>query len=615
MAASIPPGSLKTSIDHELGPQRAGLEKYQAKQAARMAASEGGQVQAGASGSLPWKVFCERHPEYDAELWAECRALYSGGPKLLRDEELMKRVFPMHRHEDAEVYKEHTKRAHYFPYAGSIIDQLVAGLGADPISIQPEADEGEDDGPKLSEWWRDFLTDVSPRGGKRQSCQALLLETIREALITRRGWILVDLPQTPEEYVADAPDSLLAQERAGLLDPYAIQVPSEYVIDWQTDQNGELEWAMVCDAENRRNRLADSREWITKTFTHYDRAGWTRYQITYHPSDPPKPDTPVPFLDEGAHPFGKVPLRCLELPEGLWAMGKLESLAREHLNKRNAVAWAEYKALFAILYEFLAPEDGLAMTPVSEAQEDPGRALNQTRGQGYSQIRGHQDMAKFIGPDVGPFKEGRESCGQIMREMHRVMFVMAQAADMSGAAMRRSGESKAEDSKVAKVVLGALGSYMRDLVRDMVELVGLARTDLALEPRVDGGENFESTDVMGAVAEAVELLNGVPQKSATFMKAYLLRTYKTVMGAELTEDDVAKIREELEQQISAEEMAYEMNTMLGATDDELDEEEPDPDEGDGEDDERAEARAAASGAPVKGKKPAAAGRVYESRGR
>jgi hypothetical protein len=613
MGATIPPGSLKTAIDHELGPQRAGLESYQAKQAAKLSQGDGGTDQPAPEGSLPWKVFCERHPEYDADLWAECRALYSGGPKLLRNEDLMKRVFPMHRHEDAEVYKERTKRAHYFPYAGSIIDQLVAGLGADPISIQPEAAEGEDDGDRLPKWWRDFLTDVSPKGGKRQSCQALLMETIREALITRRAWILVDLPQTPEEYVEDAPDSLLAQERAGLLDPYAISIPSEYVIDWQADQNSELEWALVCDAEDRRNGLGATREHVTKTFTHYDRESWKRYQITYHRGDPPKPNTPVPFLDEGKHPFGKVPLRCLELPEGLWAMGKLESLAREHLNKRNAVAWAEYKALFAILYEFLAPEEGVNMQPNSEAGEDPDRWRNQTRGQGYSQGRGHQDRAEFIGPDVGPFKEGRESCAQIMREMFRVMFLMAQSADMGSGAMRRSGESKAEDGKVAKVVLGALGVFLRDLMRDVVELVGTARSDLALEPRVDGGESFESTDVMGAVAEAVELLNGVPQKSPTFMKAYLLRTYKTVMGAELTEDDVARIREELEQQISAEEMAYDVNTMLGQVGGD-DDDDPDPDEDDGEDQGREAARAAAGGESVKAKKPAG-GRVYESRGR
>ena len=41
-------------------------------------------------------------------------------------------------------------------------------------------------------------------------------------------------------------------------------------------------------------------------------------------------------------------------------------------------------------------------------------------------------------------------------------------------------------------------------------------------------------------------------KSPTFKKAYLLRTYKTVMGDELTEEELAEIREELDDAITAE---------------------------------------------------------------
>jgi hypothetical protein len=614
MATYLPEGALKTQIDHELGAQEVGLETYQARQAAKAAANPG--PKAGPTpGAIPWRIFCQRHPEYDSDLWAECRALYAGGPKLLRDKAIMERVFPEHRHEDAEVYKERVKRAHYFPYAGSIIDQLVAGLAADPVSIQPEAEENQEDADKLPEWWRDFLGDVSAKGGKRQSCQVLLLETIREALITGRGWLLVDLPQTPEEYVEDAPDSLLAQERAGLLDPYAIGIPAEYVIDWQMDTNGELEWALLCDSEERREGLAGTRDSITKTFTWYDRLGWERYQITFKKDKPPQPDDGVPFLDRGVHPFGKVPLACLELPEGLWAMGKLESLAKEHLNKRNAVAWAEYKALYAILYEFLAPEEGSATTPTSEAQENPDRAIDQTRGQGFSQVRGHQDAAAFIGPDVAPFKEGRESCAQIMQEMHRVMFVMAQGADVGGAALRRSGESKAQDKAVSMVILRALGAYLRDLMRDVVMLVGAARKELALEPRVDGAEQFDSTDVMGAVEEAVAMLNGVPMKSPTFMKAYLMRTYKAVMGDELTEDDIARIRQELEEQISAEEMAYDLSTMLPPLPDGDDDTGGEGEDEDDDEDRQAARDAATGGEAVKSGPKPAKGRVYSSSGK
>lgn len=600
MAVYLPDGSLKTMVDHEMGPFKDGVEIYQEKQAALT--TRGGESPEEAAGrSLPWSTFQQRHPDYDAELWEELRALYAGGPRLLRDPKLMERMLPAHRGEDGEVYKERVKRAHYFPYAGSIIDNLVAGLAADPVSLQPEDVEGKDgkeEETELPEWWQEFLEDVSPKGGKRQACQQLLVDQIREALITRCSWTLIDLPQTPEEYVEDAPDSLLAQEKAGLLDPYAIAIEPEYVIDWQDDQNGELEWALICDTELRRDGLADRRRNITKTFTFYDREGWSRYQITYPQEKPPEPDDPVPFLDEGKHAFDKVPLIRMKLPEGLWAMGKLESLAREHFNKRCAQAWAEYKSLFKILYEFMAPEEGTSMRPTSEAQEDPDRGINQVRGQGYSQMRGAEDRAEFIGPDSGPFAEARASCDQIMREMHRVMYSMALAVDTSSnSAIRRSGESKAQDKAATTVILRVLGKFLRDAIRDIVEVVSKIKPEL--KPRVAGAEKFDSTDVSAAVSEAVELLNGVPIKSATFKKAYLLRIYKTVMGDELTLAELAEIKAELEEQITAEDMMLEAAMALGGgpgggDDDEDDDEDDDLDE----DDDRAAKRKAALGKPV-----------------
>jgi len=601
MAIMMPDEGLQTNDDRDMGPFKEGVSVYEERQALKAAAYASGRTERQASASsLPWSTFLLRHPDYDAELWEEVRALYAGGPKLLRNDKLMNRLLPAHRGEDGEVYKERKKRAHYFPYAGAIIDHLVAGLAADPVSIQAQDAEGENTDEALPEWWSEFLEDVSPQGGKRQSCQQLLVDQVREALITRCSWTLIDLPQTPEEYVEDAPDSLLAQEKAGLLDPYAIAIDPEYVIDWQDDQNGELEWALICDTELRRPGLSEARRNVTKTFTYYDRLGWTRYQITYDPKEPPKPETPVPRLDEGLHAFTKVPLIRMKLPEGLWAMGKLESLAREHFNKRNAQAWAEYKSLFKILYEFMAPEEGTSMQPVSDAQGDPDRAVAQIRGQGYSQLRGHQDRAEFIGPDASPFAEARASCDQIMREMHRVMFVMSLSVDMGSAQIRRSGESKAQDKNATTVILLALGKYLRDAMRDMVELVGYVKGEL--DPRVSGAESFDSTDVAGAVAEAVELLNGVPIKSATFKKAYLLRTYKTVMGDELTEDELQEIREELEESITAEDTMMEAGAMALATMAQGGQVDDDDDDDEFEDaeDEREVKRAAANGQPVKG---------------
>jgi len=579
---------LQTLVDRELAGSaiEEGLRKYQLRQALMMA---GGTVRAGALSdderegrSVPFELFMERHPEYDSDLWAELRALYAGGPRLLRNKGLMKRLFPKHRNEAPEVYRERCDRAFYFPYAGTIVDHLVAGLGSDPLTIEPSSNAEGEDAPPLDEWWKDFLEDVSPPEGKRQSAQRLMMEVVREALICRRSWILVDLPQTPEDGVTI--DSVLAQEKAGLLDPYAVRVEAEYVIDWQKDNNGELEWVLICDSEQRRNSLRDKRGLVTNTYTFYDRVGWVQYRITYDPKEPPKPETPVAFLAEGPHSFNKVPFVCVEIPEGLWAMGKLESLAREHFNKRCATAWAEYKSLFAILYEFLGPEDDVGTMPVSAAQEDENRALSQVRGQGYSQVRGKDDDARFIGPDVAPFKESRESAAQIMQEMFRVMYSMALSADMDSKALNRSGDSKKADEAVTRVVLAALGVYGREGLHDVKVLVERARGK-ELDAKVCGAENFSDVDVKAAIEEAVEVLNGLPMKSHTFLQKYLIKVYTLLLGGELTENDRAAIREEVTEMVTAESILMaESVAMQGLErmgegeeeDDDEDEDEPPP---------------------------------------
>jgi hypothetical protein len=495
----------------------------------------------------------------------------------------MGRLFPPHNAEDPAIYKERVSRAFYFAYAGTIIDNIVAGLTHDPLSIAPEDDKSKEGGeakeldPDLSK----FLEDVSPKRGKRQPLPVLMLEAIREALIAKCGWILVDLPQTPEEYVVE---SRLDQERAGLLEPYAIKIDAEWVIHWQDDTNGELEWATLCDSEVRQDGFA-TEPYHRKTFTIYDRQGWVRYRLDFTPDNPPKADTPVPYLDEGAHPFDKVPLVRLKLPDGLWAMGKLESLAREHLNKRCAVAWAEYKSLFAVLYEFLAPEE-VGIHPISQAQQDPDRAFSQVYGPGHSQERGHQDSAKYIGPDVAPFKEGRESCDQIMREMHRVFYSMALSANMDTAAIRRSGESKGKDDEKITIILKALGYFVREAVKDILELWKMASgndgKDLGV--RVTGGEKFDAVEVMKAIQEAVELMNGVPMKSPTFTKAFLFRLYKLVMGSELTDEELQQIREELEEAVSMEGVQLDDSMALQQMMEQAQNVPPDSDEDDDEDD-------------------------------
>ena len=546
---------LSTQTDREItDAMKERVKTLPANMQARSTGASGELEQKAQVVGLPYSRLCERSPEYLGEFWRECRALYAGGPRLLKDEQLMKALFRPHAKEADDVYKERSERAFYIAYAGEIIDHLLAGLAQDPIRLSAGVEDKTQTEKPLPPWWADFAANIAPPRGKRQPLSSFASDALRELFITRYAWVLVYLPSRDPS--APPPESMLDEEKRGLLDPYLCLMPAENVVDWQEDEDtGELEWVLCHWRTKRRDSLAASRSTIHDRWIFWTRDGWQKYELDWEPAHPPKADTPVPMVDDGTHTFGVVPFVRIEVPEGLHAMGKLHSIAREHFNKRCAASWAEYKALFAVLYEFMGGEQQGAFTPhgaaIAKIQQDPNRAVNQVRGQGYSQLRGKDDRAEFIGPDVAPFKEARESCAELMREMHRVMFSMALSANMDSAALQRSGESKAKDSEAVAAILTKVGEILREGVDALLDLVKVVRDDKT-ELRATGAEKFDADAIADSIEEAVELLNGVPMKSATFLKRYLYRLYKLASGPGITTADLEAIKEELEEAITAE---------------------------------------------------------------
>lgn len=534
------------------------------------------------AGGLTWADMQQRHPEWRGEYWAECRALYAGGDRLLGDKAVLERLFPSHRHENGQVYDERKKRAHYYPYAGTIIDHMLAGLGTDPLRITFAAVDDEKGTRELApeaKWWERWVQDVTDTAERPSdygledsddedddeggtSMHTFIVDVLREALQTRTAWVLADLPAADPDAPPKVIDSALAHEQQGLSDPYLCVVPAEQVIDWQCDDKGRIEWALVMTQEQIRTTPKDRRGKVRHTYVLWDAECWTKYQIDVDPTQLPAPEQSVPVVaGPTAHGFGRVPIERMCLPEGLYAMGKLHSLAREHLNKRCAMSWAEYKALFAVLYEFLGPEDNNGL-PIAGAQMDGNRASNQVRGQGYSQLRGKDDDARYIGPDVAPFKEARESSNDAMREMHRVMFSMALSANMDSAALSRSGESKTQDSATTGVLLDAFGQIARKFLRRLLVLAGLGRGEAPPSCRAEGLEQFDVSGVADAIQEAIDLFNGIPILSPLFRELALARVYSKYLP-ELTHDQQATIREQIRDAISNEQAAIEGGLMPG----------------------------------------------------
>lgn len=603
---AIPTGPIRTQVDIELagaprGAELAASVVQRMRDRAPMAMPPTHQPVSLQDSALTmsWADLQQRNPEWRGDFWAECRALYAGGDRLLSDEKVMLRLFPQHFHELAQVYAERKKRAHYYPYAGTIIDHLLAGLGTDAldISFAEESEDGKQTTPPNAEWWSRWVRDVTDEaerpadyGLEEADDEAddeggtdmhhFCVEVLREALQTRTAWVLADLPPVDPTALIE-PTSLLDAEEQ-IPDPYLCLVPAEQVIDWQCDDRGRLVWALIMTCEQLRATPKDRRGKIRHTYVLWDAVQWLKYIVDVDPANPPQPEQTFAPVDGAAHAFGRVPLERMRLPEGMYAMGKLHSLAREHLNKRCAMSWAEYKSLFAVLYEFLGAEDKNGL-PVAEAQGDSNRAVNQIRGQGYSQLRGGDDDARFIGPDVAPFKEARDSCNDAMREMHRVMYSMALSANMDKAALQRSGESKEADSATTAVLLDAFGNLVRKFARRLLVLASLGRGEAAPKSRLSGLEQFDVAGTADAIAEAVNLFNGVPIMSPLFREIYLARLYCRMLG-DVTQAQREEIREQVRNSISDEQVLLEQGMLPGNAGNVTPPEQKQPGDDGGEDD-------------------------------
>ncbi len=515
--------------------------------------------------TVKFEVFKTRHPEYQCDYWKRCRVLYKGGASLLEDDVILKKMMPKHSKEDDAVYKERLQRAFYIPYCGSIIDKIASELTGKPITLtlgdeesKPKPIEGEKPEPEVPAegdedgFYSDFFEDCSRPGGAKQTVNQLAREQVLTALQCGRAWTLVDLPPKPEGGYA----TKLAQVEAGALEAYACAIDPESVIDWEQDESGAIQFAIVMEAINRRAGLTGDRDKVTLRFRYYLPDTWAVYEITYSlKKDPngPKDTDDVKLISSGNHTFGQVPLIPLALPAGLWAMSKLEAIARAHLNQRNALSWGQLKALFPVPVLYAGQP-----SPLNPSSEDGDRAL-QPHGPGYMVVLSAGakdapgDKLEYFSPDSAPYKMAAEDLNVLRDEMHRVLHAMAQSIDNSGAALQRSAESKTVDAQAASAILRALGVIVREHLTEVLEIVALGRGDGELDFVLKGMDIFDDVSFTDLVNDAV-LLESLNIQSATFQKRSKLKIAKAWLGAEATDDELTQIELELSSTITQDTM-------------------------------------------------------------
>lgn len=511
--------------------------------------------------AIKYKRLKKTNPRVDLMSLRILKALYRGGAHLLKDEKVMESTFPKYVYENPQAYAERKSRAFYENLFALVINQMSAGLAQDPLRVVPAATETS--GATVEPYWADMMlnaTAYDEDGSEQRGLDQVMRDLCVEALVCGWSWLQVELPLTHENIMSRAD-----QDEAGDLNAYLCSWPTDQVTDWQ-EKAGKLLWVRTYECGQTAETPDASRDKKTHTWTIWYPDRWVTYVV--EESTSPNEVKPLPndedlieFKDSGKHSFGRVPWIRLDLctPGTYLHVGDfIESACRSYFNRScgEAFQWTQYN--FQQLYEFLAPETPGLDNDVSEAQKDPGRAKRGLRSPGAVHVRGSEDHAEFIGPDMGGASAGREALQDLRDSILRMAAQMALSQDSSGAMLRRSGESKKQDAIGQEVLLGAIGKRLLTTARQTKELIVQARGENSDDaPNVEGYARFNVSDASELIDQGVKL-EQVQVPSAAYQIERKYRMAITDLGDGASDELKQQIHDQLTEAITQENLNWTM---------------------------------------------------------
>ena len=423
-----------------------------------------------------------KHPEYEArfESWLDLGLLYEGGSALKARAE---RVLKKRPREDEEVF---ASRMDNFTYQ-NILGTALGWYGAAMFDKDPEFFFGGKAGDAT---WTNFLSNCDGVG----STYADFFKRVFQVILTYgSGWVLTDLKPLGEG--EDPPLTREDEKTRGLLDPHVACYNALNVINWQTDEVGQLLWAVVKVEEQRQAFLSQPQ--LVSTWYYYDRQQYRVYEDVRSPEEQIRVATDdsgrlAKFVRGGKHALAHVsrlPLRRLLLGEGLWLANRAYLLLLDHLNQDNAYKWALFMSCLAIPV-VIGDFDANQMT-----QSEVG-FLQFPEGVTY----------QWSEPDGKSFTHASKRVESLREESYRSMHLQAQGRSMRATPAMQSGFSKQLDMAPAKQILTGMGDDLRKHMQDILCDVMDAR-HIEEDPDVRGFSFQEdmSTEEVFAASSVINL--------------------------------------------------------------------------------------------------------------
>jgi len=410
------------------------------------------------------------HPDYIARkaMWKQYKDLYAGGEQMRLNacEYLVRR-----QKEPGQVYAERLRRVFYENYIGSIVDWYAATLMRREPMLQFE---GSDAGAKS---FYNLLSDDCDLKGT--NLHEFFRQRFVQVMVCGSSFVVVDFPKAGGVAQTRAEEDASGRSRA-----YLTEYAADEVINWNYDETGGLEWAVIRTSSLQQSRVTDAK-WEKETrWIHYDREN---YQVFRKAGE----SQAIELMDEGRHALAgqrRVPVFEMKVSEGLWPMNKAGLLQLEHFNKSNALSWALTMGLFA--------------SPVIYSD----REWTQVVGESYFIQLGKDDRFGWTEPEGKVYQIAADNLVRLKDEIYRVCYLMNQAGGASAGDVQMSALSKQRDFSVTQEVLRAYGDMVKDTMKQVLWAIAEARQD-EVSIDVSGMDEFDIGDFSNELDDAKKLLD------------------------------------------------------------------------------------------------------------
>jgi hypothetical protein len=414
--------------------------------------------------ALTYEQLTQKHPHWEemAPYWEEIDLLYRGGRAIKAQAAKFLTRRPA---EPDKVYAKRVEAFFYDNVLGTALGWYSTKLFAENVQFFPKRGDAQ----VKDEGLEKFVSNADRKG---TSLQSMARTWFVRAALDGYVYVLLDLPGSK------GATNWKQQIDAGELDAYATTFSAAQVTNWDVDDAGELNWAVISTSGPAPAALGEKRGTRERWYV-FDREEFQVYD-RIKASDG---SGDAKLVANGRHAMAdqrRVPLIKIELTDELQLASRVYLLLHALLNEDNGLAW---KLLMS----------NLAIPVVAGDMHDEVKAISEsnwiklTEGSRFS----------WSEPAGTSFVHSAARIQSLIEEIHRQMHLQAHARSNSATPSAQSGFSKEMDLQPALDILNGYGEIFRGVFKRILETVIAIRSlrvagDVAVDVQ---GMTFQSTAI------------------------------------------------------------------------------------------------------------------------